>query len=412
MQVAYRLRGLALVALAALLVAGCGIADAAPVASPTPPEIPVVRSDTGVIAEGRIVPHAYVSLTPAQGGRVAEVLVAEGDAVEAGQLLVRLDDGHQRAALAEAEAALAGARANLALVSAGPEAEQIAAAEAGVEVARTAVSVASGALAAARAQQSRVQSGATDEELGIAQHQLELAKNALYAAQGQRDALCGQADALGISGMCDSAQGQVQQAEEQVRIAELQLAQVQRGAGIQDLAVVDAQVQQALGQLAGAQARVAEAEATLALLTKGATAEAIAVAESQVTQAEAAVRRATVSLEETELRASLAGRVATLYAKVGELLSPAVPAVQIADLSVWEVETDDLTELEVVAVSIGQAVSLVPDALPDLRLAGRVVAIQDAFGQRSGDIIYQVRIALEDDDPRLRWGMTVAVQFE
>jgi HlyD family secretion protein len=412
MHIPARVRALLPVLLAALVAVGCGMAGAAPVASPTPEEIPVVRSEAGAIAEGRIVPRAFVSLTPALGGRVAEVLVAEGDEVEAGQLLVRLDDGQQRAALAEAQAALAGAGANLARVAAGPEPEQIAAAEAGVEVARTAVSVAAGALAAAQSTLAQVQAGANAEELGIAQHQLELAKNALYAAQGQRDALCGQAEALGLAGMCDSAQGQVQQGEEQVRIAELQLALVQRGASADEVAIAEAQVQQATGQLAGAQARVAEAEAGLALLLKGATPEAIAAAEAQVAQAEAAVSRAEVALAETELRAPLAGRVAALHAKVGEVLSPAAPAVQIADLSVWEVETDDLTELEVVTVSVGQAVTLVPDALPDLRLPGRVVAIQDVFGQRSGDVTYRVRIALEEGDPRLRWGMTVAAHFE
>jgi HlyD family secretion protein len=412
MHVPFRLRPLVLTLLVALLATGCGIAGAAPVASPTPADIPIVRSEAGAIAEGRIVPRAHVSLTPALGGRVMEVLVAEGDEVEAGQLLVRLDDGQQRAALAEAQAALAGARANLARVTAGAEPEQIAAAEAGVEVARTAVSVAAGALAAAQSGLAQVQAGASAEELGIAQHQLELAKNALFAAQGQRDALCGQAEALGLAGMCDSAQGQVQQAEEQVRIAELQLALVQRGASADAVAIAEAQVQQATGQLAGAQARVSEAEAALALLLKGATPEALAAAEAQVAQAEAAVRRAEVALAETELRAPLSGRVAALHAKVGEILSPAAPAVQIADLSVWEVETDDLTELEVVTVSVGQAVTLVPDALPDLRLAGRVAAIQDVFGQRSGDITYRVRIALEESDPRLRWGMTVAAHFE
>ncbi len=44
---------------------------------------------------------------------MAEVLVAEGQAVEAGQVLLRLDGARQRAAVAGAEAALARAKAHL-----------------------------------------------------------------------------------------------------------------------------------------------------------------------------------------------------------------------------------------------------------------------------------------------------------
>jgi hypothetical protein len=53
----------------------------------------------------------------------------------------------------------------------------------------------------------------------------------------------------------------------------------------------------------------------------------------------------------------------------------------------------------------------VPDALPDLTLNGTITEISQAYVQQGGDILYTVRIALKDGDPRLKWGMTLEVTF-
>ena len=75
-------------------------------------------------------------------------------------------------------------------------------------------------------------------------------------------------------------------------------------------------------------------------------------------------------------------------------------------------ETDDLTEIEVVDISLGQKTIIVPDALPDLELTGTVEEISDQFEEKRGDITYTARIQIDDIDPRLRWGMTVAITFK
>jgi multidrug efflux pump subunit AcrA (membrane-fusion protein) len=76
------------------------------------------------------------------------------------------------------------------------------------------------------------------------------------------------------------------------------------------------------------------------------------------------------------------------------------------------VETDDLTEIEVVDVQEGQKVTVVADALPGVEMNGTVESINQVFEEKRGDITYTVRIALDNPDPRLRWGMTVVVTFE
>jgi HlyD family secretion protein len=74
-----------------------------------------------------------VELTAEAAEPIVEVLVAEGEAVESGQLLMRQDAARARARLAEAEAALAEARARFDELVRGPRHEQIAAARATVD---------------------------------------------------------------------------------------------------------------------------------------------------------------------------------------------------------------------------------------------------------------------------------------
>jgi RND family efflux transporter MFP subunit len=66
-----------------------------------------------VTSTGYVVPQVTTKVGARVFGRVAEVLVHEGDRVEAGATLVRLDDGDQRTAIAGARARAAAARARL-----------------------------------------------------------------------------------------------------------------------------------------------------------------------------------------------------------------------------------------------------------------------------------------------------------
>jgi multidrug resistance efflux pump len=74
-------------------------------------------------------------------------------------------------------------------------------------------------------------------------------------------------------------------------------------------------------------------------------------------------------------------------------------------------ETDDLTEIEVVDVELGQKVTIIPDALPELEASGSVTKISQVSEEKRGDITYTVRVKLDETDPRLRWGMTVVITF-
>ena len=115
-----------------LFLAACGnpfatTAQATPSPSAT---AEAVQAGDQITVDGRVVPVRSADLIFAATGVVSDVLVGEGDAVEAGAVLARLDDTQQQAAVAQAEANVARAEAALDQIEARPYPEEIAAAEA------------------------------------------------------------------------------------------------------------------------------------------------------------------------------------------------------------------------------------------------------------------------------------------
>jgi multidrug resistance efflux pump len=173
-------------------------------------------------------------------------------------------------------------------------------------------------------------------------------------------------------------------------------------------------------QIAQTQADVVSAEAALANLEAGATNEQIAVAEAGVKIAEAGVEKAKTGitsaqaeLAKTELIAPFDGTVGSLDIEEGEIVQSGAVAISLGDTSRWQIETDDLTEIDVVNVREGANVSISVDALPDAEFQGKVVRITPKSVTKAGDVTYTVLIDLtEGDTSRLRWGMTTFVDIE
>ncbi|HLF25444.1 MAG TPA: HlyD family efflux transporter periplasmic adaptor subunit [Anaerolineae bacterium] len=370
------------VILTAVLIVACGGA------SQTTPEatLPPVVDSTAVSAEGKLAPLQSVNLSFGLGGQVAEVLVADDEAVKAGDVIARLRADSLQAAVAQAEAGLRVAAANQAkYLDILPQ--QIAAAEAEVRSAQAEI-----AAAAARRDNS---AAVIEAEAALAQ-----AKFAQQQAQTAYDRII----EVGIGGPTEEqVRLALANANAAVEAAQARLDALQSGSP-GDRADA-AQLTAAHSSLAAAQARLDQLQAE----AEGKPDETYAAA---VQQAEAALQSAQAALAETELRAPFAGTIAQLNLKAGERVAPSATVAVLADLSGWRVETDDLTEIDVPNITTGQAVTLKLDALPELTLTGEVESIGSLYQERSGDVTYPVKIKLIDGDPRLRWGMTVVVTFE
>ena len=166
-------------------------------------------------------------------------------------------------------------------------------------------------------------------------------------------------------------------------------------------------------RLDAAQASFNLAEQTLAALedNAGIDPDQQAAAEARVQSAKAALESAGVQIDLRTLNATLGGTVVDLDVQSGELVTAGMPVVTIADYSAWLVKTDNLTELEVARVSLGQKVQVALDALPEMTLEGEVTHINARYEEKRGDITYTVTIRLAQTDPQMRWGMTASVTF-
>ena len=137
----------------------------------------------------------------------------------------------------------------------------------------------------------------------------------------------------------------------------------------------------------------------------------LALAGARLDNAKTQLSSAQAAMDRLDLTTPFDGVVVKIDAFAGERVLPNQAVIILADLDTLYVETSDLTENEVVKLREGQSVLLAPDALPELQLNGRVESISQIYGERAGDIVYRVRISLDESDPRLRWGMTVEVEF-
>ncbi len=106
----------------------------------------------------------------------------------------------------------------------------------------------------------------------------------------------------------------------------------------------------------------------------------LAEASASVDVAEAGLGIATAALNNTEIRAPFDGTILVVDINIGEETSPEDIAMRIANVSSWEIETDDLDELSVVNLHEGDIVDVKFDALPELDMQGTVESISK-FGE-------------------------------
>lgn len=383
-----------------------------------------------IVADARLVPVQRADLSLSTGGIVAEILTQEGEAVVAGQLLVRLNANQQQVAVALAQADLQRAQSRLAELTAPARQEEVAQAEAALGAAQARydrlaqaslpgeIAAAEAGLNASQASLAKVMEGASEQQLIAARADLANAEATLRQAQSAYNLVKWRND-LGATPQSAA----LQQATNNFEAAQARLADLERGASQADIAAASAQVRQASAQLqtlrnampsdvAAAQADVNAQQAQLDLLLAGPRAETVSVAEADVAAATAALQQALVALGDMELRAPFTGTVAALNIDVGEQATSGTTLVQLADLSMWEVETEDLTELDVVGITPGNQVALTFDAIPDLTMNGTVKRVRPIGADNRGDIVYTVVIDPAEQDPRFLWNMTTVVTME
>jgi multidrug resistance efflux pump len=366
-----------------------------PVTVQQPTAVPTVVGDTGVVVQGNLVPVAFVNLSLNMTGIVAEVMVKEGDTVQAGQVLARLDQ-RERLAAAVAKAELEAITARQALKALNDNADVATAA------AQQRVAAAKDAVRSAERYLNNLLDGSLGTDIDQARANVVILKDRLNTARKDFNSYANKPeDNLTRAEMLSKLADAQARYDKAVRL----LNNLQGSASDIDLEVARA-------NLSLAQAQQAKAEQDYADVKDGPNPDDLETAQARVKAAEAGLAAAQQALSDSELVTPISGTLVKLDLKAGEQALPGKLVAVVADLSHWKVETDDLNENELPRVKLHDPVKVVPEALPGLELSGTVESVSQVSVEKYGDVTYTARIDIGQNDPQLRWGMTVKVYFK
>ena len=344
---------------------------------------PQMASRGGVTASGVVVPAQQADMAFALGGNVQAVNVDLGERVKAGQVLVELENASLKAQMEIAQ------RAVRELTSAGA-----------VAAAEQALANAEDALKDTEYKRTVQQQGyrASPETIREAEAKLLLAEDEVDHYKGIYDSASGDSGkALALVNLT---------AAQQRRDAALRNLNWYKGKPSEnDQAILDAEV-------AVAQAAVQEAEWYLAAV-KGelVPAEASGAQLTQLQNARDSLAAAEAAYENSRLKAPFAGIVAALAATVGDYVPPAFTVAIVADLTSLRVETTDLSELDVTAVSMGQECTISIEAIGE-SVPGHVLSISPLPTTLGGDVVYAATVELDEIPEGALAGMSAEVNFE
>lgn len=145
------------------------------------------------------------------------------------------------------------------------------------------------------------------------------------------------------------------------------------------------------------------------------------VAQAQFNQAQATLNRASEDLRKTTIYSPMNGTVSQLNVELGERVLgtsqfQGTNVMTIADLSKMEARVD-VSENDVILISIGDTARIEVDAIPDRKLTGIVYEIANTartkgYGTQEEVTNFEVRIRILEKDVVLRPGMSMTATVE
>ncbi|HEY9868769.1 MAG TPA: efflux RND transporter periplasmic adaptor subunit [Candidatus Obscuribacterales bacterium] len=385
-----------------------------------------------------------IPLAAKAGGRIARVLVREGDIVSAGQALLELDLSELEARRNQLASQLKKAEARLQELRNGPRQEEIVQAE---------------ALAGERYfEWKMLEKGSRPEEIGMAAAEQKKAESELEELEGgyrkeeidQARALVDQCRARlewakrdfdryrslaadgAVSGRdADDAETKLSEAKSAFEAAEDNYKKLLSGPRPEAIKAARAALRRSRENLAMvlrgkrleevemARHRYLQAQAALALLKKGTRPEEVAQAAADVSAASAAVAEVEALLKDRFLVSPAEAEVTTMDLHPGQVIAPNKPIAKLIRLDdVWT--RIYIPEKELARVKVGDTVRVKVDAYPAREFRGKVVQIPSAaeFTPRNvqtpeerANQVFAVKVEIDNGERLLRGGMNAEVRL-
>jgi HlyD family secretion protein len=345
-----------------------------------------------ITASGKVVPVQSVNISPKNPGVLGQLYVEQGDRVQKGQIIARMDVGEIEAQILQYKANIAQAQAQLDQARAGSRSQEIAQAKA--------------RLAQAEAQLAQARAGNRNQEIGQAQAQVQSAQAQVKLTQARVERY------RELTRQGATSQDQLDQyisensrAQAALEEAQKRLSLLQSGTRSEE---IDAR-----------EAAVTEARAALVLLENGTRPEEIAQRQAAVKAAQAQLQAAEVRLADTVIRSPFSGIVTQKYANIGSFVTPTTSASSSASATSSSIVAvaqglevlAQVPEADIGRIKSGQQVEITADAYPDQVFKGRVRLIAPEAVVEQGVTSFQVRVTLDTGLEQLRSGLNVDLTF-
>lgn len=356
--------------------------------------VPVTEKSVTVriTASGKVQPVQSVNISPKSPGLLAELNVEQGEKVEKGQIIARMDNSETKMRILQYQANLEQAKAQLAESEAGTRPEEIAQAQA--------------RLTQAQIQLSIIRAGSRKQEIDQARAVVDAAKAQLELTKSRVRRYQSLAKEGAIS------QDTLDQYITENRRATANLDEAQRRLSLQKAGNRDEDIKKQ-------EAIVTQEWEELRKLQNGSRPEEITRLRASVAAANAQLRQQQVQLEDTIIRAPFTGIVTQRYATLGGYVSPAISASSNASATSTSIIAlarglevlANVPETDIGRIKQGQEVEIVADAYPDQVFKGRVRLIAPEAVIEQGVTSFQVRINIDSGVNKLRSGLNVNVIF-
>lgn len=418
------------------------------------PELLKFKVERGSIEEvvrvrGEVVPQKDFDLGFNFSGIVDQVLVKEGEEVQEGTALMRLDATEFKLEEARARARLEQYQADLEKLLAGATAEDIIVAETKVSNAEAAL------LEYEKAVRDAINDGFTKSDdavrnktdqifddpqsvdpklilslnyqkmrdLGVTVEDVEQGR---FNIGGQlnvwQDSLQNLSETSDLSVYAAEARDNLNKIKDFLNdaaaavnsaVATVNIPQTSIDSWKSDIATARTNIDTAIMNLTTAEKNMTSAKSDLDLARRQleqvkapARPEDIAAARAKIKQAESDIAAAQDRIKKSILSAPASGKIAKVWLEPGEMFQPGQIALSF-NAEGWKVQAD-VSELDIRKIrdKNGNAVKIALDAFPGVELEGRVISIEPKEIVKEGDIYYRVNVSADFGELELRSGMS------
>lgn len=409
------------------------------------PEQQVVAVTRGTVVEtvsvtGSTVPVKSVSLGFGNTGTVSRVYAGIGKQVVAGQILAELNTNDLYAQVRQAQAALATQQAKLAGLQSGSRPEDIESSRVAVEKAKQdLVNMYSGVIDTSFDAHAKANDAVRTQLDGFFSNPNSINPKLTYLTSNPQAQVDAEAQRFAVTGALDAWQAEVllesrtssesdafiEQEIKYLSLVRQLLSSISKtldgavdfnattlatykanvAAAIAEVNTASKNLSTAAQNVASQKLAITQLEAQLALKLSGSTPEDLKAQEAQVTSAEASLQSARAKLSNSQLVSPISGIITKFDPKVGQLASSGSELVSVISGTNFEIEAG-IPEIDIGKLAIGNRVSITLDAFPGQPFEGHVFYINPAETESDGVVDYEIKIAFDKVDPRMKSGLT------